>query len=188
MDFYRGLGFEVTYQQAKPNNYAVVCYGSIGLKRTCGRVPSAGIPRIIPLKTKTSPVRREFIAVDPGGNWIRIGQAVETPAGTEGSALKTMPSTNLSKSLHVASILSDAGNDAEAASRLDSALAADEPGSVIQRVQALVYRAGLAINLGDKQHARDLLKQVKLMPLTDDDSDALVDELQRADDLEHVVA
>jgi hypothetical protein len=86
LDFYRAVGFAVTYQQARPNTYAVVNRGGIelhlfsmrafepaqsystcyvrvgdieslyqefraGLRQRFGRVPSAGIPRIIPLKT-----------------------------------------------------------------------------------------------------------------------------------------
>ncbi|MEP7191073.1 MAG: VOC family protein [Roseiflexaceae bacterium] len=86
LEFYRALGFEVTYQQAKPNNYAVVCrdgielhffsmrefnpatsysscyvrvsdvdqlYGAFtaGLRQTYGRLPSAGIPRVIPRRS-----------------------------------------------------------------------------------------------------------------------------------------
>jgi hypothetical protein len=31
LEFYRVLGFEVTYQQSKPNTYAVVCRGDIEL-------------------------------------------------------------------------------------------------------------------------------------------------------------
>jgi hypothetical protein len=99
LEFYRALGFEVTYQQSKPNTYAVVCRGGIelhffsmreyepansystcyirvsdvdglyqaftaGLRQAHGRLPTAGIPRVIPLKNKSG--RREFIIVDPG--------------------------------------------------------------------------------------------------------------------------
>ena len=31
LEFYRALGFEVTYQQAKPNHYAVVAVAALGL-------------------------------------------------------------------------------------------------------------------------------------------------------------
>src|SRR5215204_2689779 len=100
--FYQALGFEVTYQQERPNNYAVVQRGGIelhffsmksydpagsysscyvrvqdvdalymsfcdGLRSSFGRVPPAGIPRVIPLKNKSHGMR-EFIVVDPGGN------------------------------------------------------------------------------------------------------------------------
>ena len=48
-----------------------------GLRAALGRVPSRGIPRINPLKDMSYGVR-QFIVVDPGGNYIRIGQPIAT--------------------------------------------------------------------------------------------------------------
>jgi len=42
---------------------------------------------------------------------------------------------------------------------LDKALEQDEPASAIHRIQALVFRAGLAITMGDQALARRLLER-----------------------------
>ena len=52
-----------------------------GLRAATGRVPTRGIPRIGPLRDMAYGVR-QFIVVDPGGNYIRIGQPIEARAGT----------------------------------------------------------------------------------------------------------
>jgi catechol 2,3-dioxygenase-like lactoylglutathione lyase family enzyme len=221
LDFYRALGFEVTYQQAKPNLYAVVQRGGIelhfftmkgydpagsysscyvrvtdvdglyqafidGLRGRYGRVPSAGIPRVIPLKNKTG--RREFIVVDPGGNWIRIGQPLESPAGDEDGAAGRGGTTKLSRALNAATLLSDAGQDEKAVKMLDAALADDGTETSAQRVQARVYRAGLAITMNDHGLARALLNEIRELPLEAGERETLTSELERADDLEHMLA
>jgi len=220
LGFYRALGFEVTYEQAKPNNYAVVCRGGIelhffsmrefdpatsysscyvrvpdvdrlygaftsGLRKKYGRLPSAGIPRVIPLKNKSHGMR-EFIVVDPGGNWIRIGQQITTLAGDDDRAPPKTASTKLARDLHSATLLADSKGDyAAAASRLDAALA--EPAASIDRIQALVFRAGLAITMGDPQLARTLLSEARQTPLDDHERELLADALLQATDLEHML-
>jgi hypothetical protein len=217
LEFYQALGFQVTYQQAKPNNYAVVQRGAIelhffsmreyepansystcyvrtpdvdslyqafvaGLRQHYGRLPSAGIPRVIPLKNKTG--RREFIVVDPGGNWIRIGQPSDLPddAAPEKTASK------LARAIHAATLLADSKGDySAAANMLDRALARDPAATPVDRVQALVVRAGLAITIGDHQLARRLLADIRHIPLQEHDRDALQPDLERAEDLAHAL-
>lgn len=218
LEFYQALGFTVTYQQSKPNNYAVVALGSFelhfftmpkyvpadsystcyarvsdvaalyqaftaGLRAKLGRVPTAGIPRVIPLKVKTG--RREFILVDPGGNWIRIGQPLADP--TAGDAALPADASPLGRALGAARLLSEnKGDDAAAAQRLDAALvkAATEGAPAADRFRALVFRAGLAVTLGEAAAARTRLAEARALPLTAADHTALADELQRAADLE----
>jgi hypothetical protein len=214
--FYQAMGFEVTYQQEKPNNYVVVqrcgielhffsmrdyipansystCYVRVrdvdalykaltgSLRQAYGRVPSAGIPRVIPLKNKSG--RREFIMVDPGGNWIRIGQVItESPVDEP----QKTSSTPLSRAILAADFLADTKGDyAAAAKTLDKVLeqAATEPN--IQRVQALVMRLGYAVTLGDYVSARSILGQLRAVELDADEREQMADVLQRADDLEH---
>ena len=50
-----------------------------GLRAALGRVPSRGVPRIGALRDMSYGVR-QFIVVDPGGNYIRIGQPIEVQA------------------------------------------------------------------------------------------------------------
>lgn len=213
--FYVAVGFEVTYRQERPNNYAVVRRGGIelhffsmkaydpaqsystcyvrvpdvdgiyqeftaGLRRAYGRVPAAGIPRIIPLKNKAHDTR-EFIAVDPGGNWIRIGQKVQGGAVGKSDAVPKGAS-KLFKAVHAVALLDHAGQYETAAERLDAALAADEPAPAADRVRALVLRAGLAITAGDLERARAILGEVPKVSLSPDDRIALADELRRADE------
>lgn len=219
LDFYRALGFDVTYQQAKPNNYAVVQRGGIelhffsmreydpaasystcyvrvldvdtlyraftdGLRQKYGRLPSAGIPRIIPLKNKSG--RREFIAVDPGGNWIRIGQMIDAPASED--APSKAPLSKFARALQAAELLAESKGDyAAAAERLDAVLAQDEPVSPTERIPALVLRANLAVTMGVPALARQLLDDLRRIPLSAAEREALRDEFEKAADLEHLL-
>jgi hypothetical protein len=216
LEFYRALGFDITYQQTKPNNYAVVQRGGIelhfftmreyipansysscyvrvadinqlyqafvdGLRQAYGRLPSAGIPRVIPLKNKSG--RREFIVVDPGGNWIRIGQPNAASADDD-TALPKGATGKLARATHGATLLADYKGDYQAAATMiDVALA--QPAPTADRMRALIFRAGLAITMDDQPRARTLLAEVRQTPLDEDDRAALLPELQRADDLEH---
>ena len=156
------------------------------LRQAYGRLPSAGIPRVIPLKNKTG--RREFIVVDPGGNWIRIGQPTEIPTGDDDSALQKAATSKLARATHAATLLADSKGDYRAAANmLDAALAHQEPAPITHRMRALIFRAGLAITIGDQQLARTLLAEVRQTPLQADDRDALLPDLQRADDLDHLL-
>ncbi|RYG70217.1 VOC family protein [bacterium] len=218
LDFYRVLGFEVTFQQAKPNNYAVVRRGDIelhffsmkgfepansystcyiltpeidqlyqefllSLKAAYGRVPSAGIPRVLPLKNKTG--RREFIVVDPGGNWIRIGKKSEAPdEDTENLKASSGP---LARATHAAMMLERAGHYTEAAEKIDGILADSADEDVVQRVVALVFRAGLAITMHDFPLATRLLLGLRQIPLSDSERGEVLADLERADELEQIL-
>lgn len=221
LNFYNVLGFEVTYQQARPNTYAVVRRGNIELHffalsgldpaqsySTClvlapdagalstaftaalrqhyGKLPSTGIPRITPLRNKADGTRG-FNVVDPGGNWIRIVQKVEveTPESENEHTPEIAESTRLSQATNAANLLAESKGDyVLAAKTLDIALARNEDAPAVQRVQALVSRAGMAIALGDKEQAKKILAQALQIPLENEDRATLADELQRVDDLE----
>lgn len=220
LDFYRALGFEVTYRQKRPNTFAVVERGGIqlqffvlraldpsssystcyvltqdvdglyraftdGLKQSLGRLPSRGVPRIGALKDTSYGVR-QFVVVDPGGNYIRVGQPLESAQSwshswpTEG--------TRLSKALHAATLLGDSkGDHAAAAEVLDRALASEEVESDRVVIQALVLRADLAVRLGDRQLAARLLADVRKTDPGGEEPGALSDSFRRARDLEQVI-
>jgi hypothetical protein len=217
LEFYRALGFEVPYHQAKPNNYAVVkwddmeihfftmkdyipansystCYVRVqdidtlyktftsNLRKVYGRVPFASIPRVIPLKNKTG--RREFIIVDPGGNWIRIGQVTEAQPDDEATTDST-PKSQLSQATVAAAFLSDSKGDNEAAVKmLDKALAKNDDAPAAHRIKALVYRVILAITMEDGSLAKQLLSDIKQVSLEEEEREALSEEFQKAADLE----
>ena len=154
-----------------------------GLRHHYGKLPIAGIPRITRPNNNNSAGYRRFNVIDPGGNWIRFGQKVETPKNEESISPKTT-STRLSRAIQAADLLADSKGDyAAAAKTLDAALARDEPESTVHRVQALVARATVAITMGDQSLARSILTEIRQLPLHDDEHAALIDELQRADDL-----
>jgi hypothetical protein len=156
-----------------------------GLRQAYGRLPSAGIPRVIALKNKTG--RREFIVVDPGGNWIRIGQPTETP-GDDDTALLKDATSKLARATHAATLLADYKGDYRvAATMIDAALAQQPPAPTTNRIRTQIFRAGLAITMGDQPLARALLAEIRQTPLPAEDRDTLLPDLQRADDLEHML-
>jgi len=220
--FYVALGFAITYQQAKPNNYGCVqrgafelhffsmrdyepansyssCYVRVTdvdtlyqefvtrLRQSYGRLPAAGIPRVIPLKNKAGN-RREFILIDPGGNWIRIGQVIDLPPNATDAGPAQAPSTKLSRATLAANFLAEhKGDYAGAAQALDAALWEAAAAPAVQRIPALVVRAGLAITMGDLDLGRTLLASIRQIPLHAEDQATLVAEIQTAADLEQML-
>jgi catechol 2,3-dioxygenase-like lactoylglutathione lyase family enzyme len=209
LDFYVALGFEVTYRQQSPNTYATVQRGGIelqffvlkavdpansystcyvitpdvdelyrsfrdGIRAATGRVPLRGVPRIGALKDMAYGVR-QFVMTDPGGNMIRIGQPIETMA-------VAAKKNRLTRALQTAILLGDSHEDyAAAAKTLDRALDADEPAPNTIRFRALVFRADLAMRLGDAPE--DFLEAADLIPLDEAERATLTDDLQRVQDL-----
>jgi hypothetical protein len=215
LEFYSALGFEITYQQTRPNNYGCVRWEDIdlhffsmkgydpaqsystcivlvedvetlrqsfveGLRQHYGKLPAAGIPRITPLRNKAEG-GRGFNVIDPGGNWIRISQK---SAVSNDDAPQKPESSRLTKAIDAAGLLADSkGDDRAAAKLLDAALAQWGNAPAVERVQALVARAALAIRLDDLPAARGLLADVQEMSLTEADRDSLGETLQYADEL-----
>jgi len=211
--FYEILGFAVTYRQSRPNPYAAVrrddlqlhffgipdfdpaqSYGSClvivpdvaalhsafagGLRAADGKLPFAGVPRMTRPRRKPDGVGG-FSVVDPGGNWIRISQA----KGDAPSAVG--PRSRLARALDGAVRIGDSkGDKATAARVLDAALEREASATVTDRVEALVYRAELAVALDDGEVADRLLGQVAGMPLDDAQRSSLADALVNASDLE----
>ena len=220
--FYVALGFEITYQQTRPNNYGCVKYEDIDLHfftlkgyepkdsySTCivlvpdlaalhqtfttnlraqyGKLPVAGIPRISKLNNSNSDKQLRFNIIDPGGNWIRFAQSGVQPVQNEDVADKAGQS-KLSRATQSADWLVEAHGDFEAATKmLDNALAQIEAAPVAHRVQALVLRASLAVSLDDHESAKHLLKEVRQMPLADDERALLAEAFEKTSDLEKMI-
>lgn len=209
--FYGALGFGVSYRQLRPNPYAVVCredlhlhfaaidgfdpatsYASAivlvpdagelyrafadGLRGAYGKLPVAGIPRLLRPRAKRG-TTTGFSVVDPGGNWIRVyrdGDQEEASAATRGLAL----------AVDSAARLGDArGDDATAAKMLDAALRRHLTAPPEERVPALVYRAELAVRLGDPHVARAALAEVQALELDGTIRERLGDDLAAAEEL-----
>lgn len=193
--FYEVLGFKKTYRQVRPNPHAVVAleeiqihlfgmegfdpaqsYGSViiavpdpdglyrdfaaGLRAAYGKLPVAGIPRILRPRKKYGTVRG-FSVVDPGGNWLRIYRLGDSE---EDSAEKV---EGLAQAIHVAARLGDArGDEALALKTLENGLARYPNASAIELARAYLYRAELAVRLGNHELAQSSLAAAKALDLS----------------------
>ena len=136
-----------------------------GLKRSLGRVPTRGIPRIGALGDMSYGVR-QFLLTDPGGNIIRIGQPL---ARTDAAAAR--PTSRLAKALEAATLLMHSKGDPETTARVIDAAMADDPDAPdVLLVQARILRAEAAHALGDDAHAHSLLAEVATVELEADDA------------------
>jgi hypothetical protein len=161
---------------------------STGLRGHYGRLPIAGIPRISKLNNSNSDKQLRFNVINPGSNWVRFAQKGEQSTENDGAAPQKEGQTKLSRAVQAADWLVEAEGDFEkAAQMLDKALAHDEPVPLAHRVQALVLRVSLAVSLDDKPLARNLLNEIRQIPLYDGDRAALAVDLERAADLEQML-
>jgi hypothetical protein len=155
-----------------------------GMRAAHGKLLFAGIPRMTrPRKRKNTGDLSGFSVIDPGGNWIRIFQA---PGQRDAAEPADDPTSRLARALQNAVVLGEAKGDHRQAARiLDTALARPtDPDEVVDRVEAMVYRAELALVLRDAEQADALLAQVRGLGLTEGDRDRLADALDNARELE----
>lgn len=148
------------------------------LRQAFGRLPAAGIPRILRPRTKFGTVSG-FSIVDPGGNWLRVyrlgdSEERDSPDKAEG----------LAQVLLVAARLGDShGDDALALKTLEHGIARYADAPSLDRARAYIYRAELAARLERRALAHDSLAAVAALPLTDDERAAVADELTHAAEL-----
>ncbi|HTF42185.1 MAG TPA: VOC family protein [Propionibacteriaceae bacterium] len=150
-----------------------------GLRKTHGKLPVAGIPRISRPRKKYGTVRG-FSVVDPGGNWLRISKLGESEE--EDSAEKA---EGLAQIVYVAARLGDAhGDEALALKTLESGTTRfGEAATPAELAGAYLYRAELAVRTNDHALARSSLAAAKALELTDDESAALADEFAHVTEL-----
>lgn len=208
--FYEALGFTRTYRQLRPNPHAVVGLGELqihlfgmegfnpsdsyssailavpdpdsmyhafaaGLRGKFGKLPTAGIPRILRPRKKYGTVRG-FTVVDPGGNWLRIFKLGDSEDQDKPEGLAGM--------VNVAARLGDAkGDEAAALKTLDNGLARYPDAPAIDRVRALLYRAELALRLGDRALAQSSLADAQLITLAEEEQAAVAEELAHVQEL-----
>ena len=155
-----------------------------GMRAAHGKLLVSGIPRITRhRKRKNADNHSGFSVIDPGGNWIRIMAAKAEPGATEAVQSK------LAKSLASAIVMGDShGFDARAAQILDGALErSGDTASASDLVEALAYRAELAVRLDDAAGATGALTRARSIELSSGDRDKLADTLANLQDLEAVV-
>jgi hypothetical protein len=212
-EFYQTLGFIQTYRQVRPNPYLALqredlqlnffgipdfkpedSYGSClvlvpdtgalyaafaeGMRAAYGKLLVAGIPRMTrPRKRKNAGNLSGFSVIDPGGNWIRILATAGEPAKEELGSL--------ARSLQSAVVMGDShGFDDQAVRILDAALMRDQDTApAADLLEALAYRAELAVRSDDAARARDLLAQADRVPLAEAERHALAATLTSLRDL-----
>jgi len=152
---------------------------AVGLRKTYGKLPVAGIPRILRPRKKYGTVRG-FSVVDPGGNWLRIYKLGESEE--KDSAEKA---EGLAQIIYVAARLGDAhGDEALALKTLESGLTRfGEAAGAIELARAYLYRAELAVRTKDHDLARSSLIAAKSLELTDDEKAALTEEFAHVTEL-----
>jgi catechol 2,3-dioxygenase-like lactoylglutathione lyase family enzyme len=148
------------------------------LRARFGKLPTAGIPRILRPRKKYGTVRG-FSVVDPGGNWLRIYRL-----GDAEKEEKSEKATGLAHIIDVAARLGDArGDEAMALKTLESGLERHPGASAEDRARAFLYRAELAVRLGRQALAEESLTAVNALDLTDEERTRIADELAHAMEL-----
>lgn len=143
-----------------------------GLRAAYGKLPVAGIPRILRPRKKYGTVRG-FTVIDPGGNWLRVYKLGDTEE--EAAAEKA---EGLAQFINVAARLGDArGDEAAALKALEQGLTRFPQAPGLERAKAYLYRAELAVRMKNIDLAQSSLALAKSIELTNVESDAISDEL-----------
>jgi len=177
VSFYETLGFTRTYRQTKPDTGVVHTAFAAGLRERYGKVPMAGIPRMTrPRRRKNSGNLAGFTVVDPGGNHLRIFPA--------GDAAPVAEQGKLGVALDNAVVQGDSrGYPAQAAKVLDGALARVTDATAVERVEALAYRAELAMRLDDRAGLTRMLAELRAVELSPAERDQVAAALAAAAEL-----
>ena len=149
-----------------------------GLRAAYGKLPSAGIPRILRPRKREGTVRG-FSVVDPGGNWLRISKHGDTE-----DAEAEDRTSGLARVIENAARQGDARGDHEFARRLlDNGLAKFRDAPLLDRARALLYRAELAVRVDDRSAATGSLSEALSLDLRREERTALAAELAHATEI-----
>jgi catechol 2,3-dioxygenase-like lactoylglutathione lyase family enzyme len=153
-----------------------------GMRAAHGKVLVSGIPRMTrPRKRANTGNRAGFSVTDPSGNVIRIFPQEED------ADERRAPQSRLGRTLVKAIVLGESkGDTAQAIRILDATLerSGDEAPKP-ELLDALVYRAELALREGDDTRAAEILAQVAATELSDPDRKAVANILVVAEGLRH---
>lgn len=146
-----------------------------GLRAVYGKLPSAGIPRILRPRKREGTVRG-FSVVDPGGNWLRFSRLGATEEEDDSAG-----STGLARVIDNAARQADARGDHASGLRLLAAgLARFPEAPVPDRARALLYQAELAVRSHDRLLAERALESAVSLQLTDSERDELAADFAHA--------
>jgi hypothetical protein len=139
------------------------------LRETFGKLPIAGIPRIMRPRKKFGTVYG-FNVIDPGGNWLRFYRLGDTEADAEAEH-------GLAGIIDVAARLGDAhGDELIALKTLENGLTRFADAAAIDRARAYLYRAELAVRIHNRELARSSLNAAQSLGLTDAERAAVAEE------------
>jgi catechol 2,3-dioxygenase-like lactoylglutathione lyase family enzyme len=145
-----------------------------GLRRHYGRVPGAGVPRLLRPRRKRG-TATGFSVVDTGGNWLRFYRAGEFEGEGESNE-----AGGLAGVVEVAARHGDArGDDVAALAVLDRGLRRHQAAPVLEQARTLLYRAEVLLRLGRHDEAVVAVHQATSWAESDD-TGALADELAHA--------
>ncbi len=148
------------------------------LRDAYGKLPVAGIPRILRPRKRYGTVRG-FTIVDPGGNWLRVYKIGDTE-----QAAAVEKAEGLAHIIQVAARLGDShGDEALALKTLDTGLTRFPDAAAIERVRAYLYRAELAVRLNKPELARASFLAAMALDLTEDEKAEVADEVAHVSEL-----
>jgi hypothetical protein len=151
-----------------------------GLRKKYGKLPVAGIPRILRPRKKYGTVRG-FTVVDPGGNWLRIYRLGDTEEDDSAEKVE-----GLAQMMYVAARLGDAhGDEALALKTLETGLTRFPEAAPIERAKAYLYRAELAVRMRNYELGQSSLTAATSVRLTHDERAALEEEFAHVTELVH---
>jgi hypothetical protein len=153
---------------------------AVGMRAAHGKLLVSGIPRMTrPRKRKNAEGRAGFTVIDPSGNWIRIVAARAEPDEHEAATSK------LAMLLQNAVVMGDShGEHVKAAQILDGVLERDgSTASATDLVEALAYRAELALRAEDTRIASDAIERARAVRLSEAERDTVAESLAALDDI-----
>ncbi|MFC8193195.1 hypothetical protein ACFUMH_16185 [Cellulomonas sp. NPDC057328] len=160
-----------------PDAGALYASFAAGLRERYGRLPSAGVPRLLRPRRKQG-TTTGFTVVDTGGNWLRFYGTADVADGDAEDGDGATRSTGLARALEVAARQGDArGDEATALAVLERALVRHPDGAPEDRVRVLLYRAELLVRTGDPDAARAALDAATAVPLDAAQRAAVADDL-----------
>jgi catechol 2,3-dioxygenase-like lactoylglutathione lyase family enzyme len=148
------------------------------LRATFGKLPTAGIPRMLRPRKKYGTVSG-FSVIDPGGNWLRVyrlGDSEQEEPSTKAEGLEQI--------ILVASRLGDAhGEEATALKTLENGLKRYSNAPALERARAYLYQAELAVRLSNRELAQSSLAEATSQVLTEDERAGIAEDIAYVSEL-----
>mgnify|MGYP000923873694 CR=1 FL=1 len=136
-----------------------------GLKKLYNKIPIKRFPRINQIKDMPTYGVRQFIIVDPSGNYIRIGQPITKTDSLlfEENGKKPKGGTKLSKAYELADRLANGKEDLQASIKvIDKIFSAEANSNEIENYFGLItLRLDIAHRLDDMETMKGMIKKGK---------------------------